>query len=97
MALIKQELDGYTDVLLGRAPSPLNRGTMTLMELAETYHARAREIEMQLLAAEADGIILRGSKAYRFRTGYLRSFVELSSKSIDLGSRRVTFDQMMRD
>lgn len=87
---MKEELRGYTQVLLGREAPPIDRGILTLMELAEAYHARAKEIEMELLELEAEGAVLRGSRPYKFRTGMLRSFIEMCSKTIDLGSRRMT-------
>jgi hypothetical protein len=91
---MKAEVMEYTDILLGRMPPPLDRGVLTLMECAEAFHARAKEMEMVLLNAEAEGTVLKGTNPYRFRTGMLRSFIELCSKSIDLGSRRVTWEQM---
>lgn len=91
---LRVELQDMVDVLLGRQPPPIDTGVSTLMEVAEAYHARAREIEMLLCQGEADGSILKGSKHYHFRTGELRAFIELVRKSIDLGSRRVTMAQM---
>lgn len=88
---MKAELDDYVDILLGRVEPPFDHGVITLMELAETAHARAREMEMDLLDKESDGIILKGTAAYHFRTGKLRSFIELTKRTIDLGSRRVTY------
>jgi hypothetical protein len=61
------------------------------MECAEAFHARAKEMEMELLELEAEGAVPRGSRPYKFRTGYLRSFIELTSKTIELGSRRLTY------
>lgn len=92
---MKEELGEYKDVLLGRLDPPIDRGVMTLMEVAEAYHARAKEIEMELLELENQGVVLRGSNPYKFRTGFLRSFIELTSKTIDLGSRRVTYEKDM--
>lgn len=91
---MKQELQGYTEVLLGEAPPPIDRGILTLMEVAEAYHARAKQIEMELLEMEREGVVLKNSSPYKFRTGYLRSFIELVDKTIALGSRRVTFAQL---
>lgn len=88
---LKSELHDYTDMLLGRVDPPFDHGIMTLMELAETCHARAREIEMDFLEKEAEGIILKDSMPYKFRTGQLRSFIELAKRSIDVGSRRITY------
>lgn len=87
---MRDELDIMKDVLLGRVAPPVDTGISTMMEVAEAFHARAKEMEMHLHRAEADGHVLRGSKHYRFRTGELRSFIELVAKTIDLGSRRIT-------
>lgn len=92
---MSQELSGYTDVLLGRALPPVDVGVMTLMEIAEAYHARAREMEMEILEAERMGAVLPKSGPYKFRTGKLRSFIEMTKETIDLGSRRVTYAQYM--
>lgn len=88
------ELQEMTDVLLGREQPPIDAGILTLMEVAEAYHARAREMEMQLHEAESDGHVLKDSKHYRFRTGQLRSFIELSKRAMELGSRRLTAAQV---
>lgn len=92
---MKDELRDYVDVLLGRVDPPILAGTMTLMEIAEAYHARACEMEMELLEMEAEGAVLRGSRPYKFRTGQLRTFREMAAKSIDLGSRRITYERDM--
>lgn len=94
---MKSELMEYVDILLGRQDPPLDRGVLTLMECAEAFHARAKEMEMVLLNAEAEGSVLKGSGPYKFRTGMLRSFTELCGKTIDLGSRRLTYEQMRAD
>lgn len=39
--------------------------------------------------------IRRGEPYYRFRTGTLRSFIELTRKMYDLGSRRLTQEQLL--
>lgn len=88
---MSQELDDYKDILFGRVDPPIDAGVMTLMELAEAFHARAKEMEMELLELEAEGAVIRGSRPYKFRTGKLRSFIEMTAKTIDLGSRRVTY------
>jgi hypothetical protein len=89
------ELQGYTSVLMGRVPPPINRGVMTLMEVAEAYYARGQEINMEILRKEREGLVTKGTALYRFRTGELRAFLELTKKAIDLGSRRITFEQML--
>lgn len=87
---MKTELQQMTDVLLGREDPPIDVGPMTLMEVAEAYHARASEMEMAILDAEQRGIVKKGENAYRFRTGQLRTFIEMCKRTIDLGSRRIT-------
>lgn len=90
---MSRELSQYVDILLGRADPPVDAGVLTLMECAEAFHARAKEMEMEIHEGERMGAILKGSGAYRFRTGKLRSFIEMTKETIDLGSRRVTHAQ----
>jgi|JI9StandDraft_2_1071091.scaffolds.fasta_scaffold07388_2 hypothetical protein len=91
---MQAELQDYTDVLLGRVEPPINYGVLTLMETADAYYARAMELTMLLQQAEREGIVTRGSAHYKFRTGELRSFSELAKRAADLGSRRLTQEQM---
>jgi hypothetical protein len=85
------------DCLLGRVEPPIDNGISTLAEVANAYYARAREIEMILLRGELDGHILKGTAPYRFRTGELRSFIELAKNCYELGSRRITAAQIAYD
>lgn len=87
---LRTELQEMVDVLMGREEPPIDTGVSTLMECAEAFHARGKEIEMQFHMAESDGEITKGSSHYRFRTQTLRSFIELCKGSMELGSRRVT-------
>ena len=87
---MRKELSEYSDVLLGRVEPPIDNGDMTLLEYANAVFSRASELTMLLQRAEADGVVVKGSKMYRFRTGELRTFTEMASKAIDLGSRRIT-------
>jgi hypothetical protein len=91
---IRAELDEYIEVLLGRTPPPIDNEEMTMMEYANAVYSRAMEITMMIQRAESDGAVLKNSKYYRFRTGELRSFTELSARCIELGSRRVTWAQI---
>ena len=92
---MRAEIDDAVDVLLGRSPSPItNKTTLELMEVAEAYHGRACEMQIQLMRMEAEGVIPKNSKAYKFRTGELRTFIQLCSKAIDLGSRRLTEESL---
>jgi len=79
------------DVVMGRVEPPIDKGVMTLMEVADAYFARASEMEQVILRAEADGNVIRGSKTNKFRTGELTSFLRLASHASELGSRRVTY------
>lgn len=88
------ELQDMTDVLLGREPPPIDAGHLTLMEVADAYFARASELTMLLQQAEREGAVTRGSAHYKFRTGELRTFMEMSKRAADLGSRRLTDEQL---
>lgn len=90
----RAELDSYRDILLGRQMPPIDRGAHTLQEVSDAYFARAKEIEQIIMRSETDGQVTKGSKTYHFRTGELRSFIELSKAASELGSRRVTYLKM---
>jgi hypothetical protein len=92
------ELDEMRDVLLGREEPPVT-GVLALMEVADAYYARSAEIEMLILRLERDPIspISRSHPLYKFRTGELRSFKEMCSKAADLGSRRLTVENMRNE
>jgi hypothetical protein len=67
------------------------------MEVADAYFARGKEIEQKIYRAEAEGQVSKGSPFYRFRTGELRSFLELVKAAGELGSRRVTHAKMIQE
>lgn len=90
-----KELQGYMDTLLGRYESPINSPYLSMAEVATAYYARAQEIDAMIHAAEREGAVMRGSPLYKFRTGELRSFIELSKKCAELGSRRLTQEQLL--
>ena len=89
-----EELQDMTDVLLGRKNPPINAGTITLMEVADAYFARASEMTMLIQKGEREGIIGKGSNQYKFRTGELRTFLEMAKRAGELGSRRLTNMQL---
>jgi hypothetical protein len=91
LAIWRDELDEMRSVLLGHEDPPVDRGVLTLFEVADAYFARAKEMEQVIMRQEADGNVLKNSKTYRFRTGELRSFIELAKGAAELGSRRVTY------
>lgn len=92
---IKDELLGYCDVLLGRTAPPVDSPYLGLCEIATAYYARACEIDMLIHEEERAGRVIRGTGYYRLRTGALRSFLEMSKKMCDLGSRRLTQEQVL--
>lgn len=90
------EIQHYMNVLLGREESPINSPYLSMMEVATAYYSRAQEIDAMIHAAEREGAVLRGSPLYRFRTGELRSFIELSKRCAELGSRRLTQESLLQ-
>lgn len=91
---MRVELQDMVDVLTGRVPPPINAGHLTLMEVADAYYARASEMTMLIQRQEADEQVGKGSLLYKFRTGELRTFMELAKRASDLGSRRLTKEQL---
>jgi len=92
-----EELIGYTDVILGRVDPPVDSPYLNLMEIATAYYSRGLEIEMMIHTAEQRHQVVRGSPLNKFRTGQLRSFLEMAKKQADLGSRRLTQEQLLQD
>jgi hypothetical protein len=93
---ILTELEGYRDVLFGREDPPLDKGVMTLMEVAEGYFSRACELEQLIYEAVRDGRLVGKEKAVynQVRTQNIRSFKELAKSATELGSRRITFENL---
>jgi len=92
---INREIEEYTDVLLGRVDPPVDSPYLQLMEVAAAYYARARELEILIFEGEQNGSIKKGDPHYRVRTGQLNSFIEMARKMFDLGSRRLTQEQLI--
>ncbi len=95
LADLVAELDDMTAVLLGREEPPIDAGYLTLYEVADAYYARAAEITTMLQRQEREGVVTRGSNHYKFRTGELRTFMEMAKRAADLGSRRITYENMI--
>lgn len=89
------EIQHYMNVLLGREDSPISSPYLSMMEVATAYYARAMEIDAIIHAAEREGAVMRGSPLYRFRTGELRSFIDLSKRCVELGSRRLAQEDLL--
>jgi hypothetical protein len=93
LSLLRTELQDYLDVLLGREMPPINTGVSTLAEVASVYLGRAREIEMLIYQGEMSGLYTKGGSHYKYRTGELRSFIDLVRNAYEMGSRRITVAQ----
>lgn len=68
---------------------------LELAEVATAYYARALEIDMLIHRLEDEREVLRGQPYYRIRTGVLRSFIDMSKRMADLGSRRLTQEDLI--
>lgn len=97
---IEKEFDTYVAVITGRVSPPMQDGFITLQELADAYYARACDVERLILRGERRGEILsRGPvdpdrNYYKFRTGELQSYLNMFKRAAELGSRRITHEQM---
>ena len=96
---LHDELLHYVNVMLGRADPPLEIDGfyLDLMEVAAAYYARAKEIDMLIHWEEQNRRVIRGSPYYKFRTGQLRSFIEMSKMMADLGSRRLSQERLLSE
>jgi hypothetical protein len=92
-SVIREELEEYRDVLMGRLDPPIDRGVMTLMEVANGYFSRACELEQMILQAKAEGWLPKDQGYESLRTQEIRSFKELAKGATELGSRRITWEQ----
>ena len=84
------EINEYIDVIMGHINPPIADGIDTLFEVSSTYLASAKEIEIKLLERERSESIAAGDNLKKFRTGELRSFIELCKSAQNQGSRRIT-------
>jgi hypothetical protein len=91
---LEKEIDEMASVLLGHTPPPIDTGISTMMEVAEGYYARCAELTRLILREESNGTIVKGSPYYKLRTGELRLMLELCSRLANLGSRRITADEL---
>jgi hypothetical protein len=82
-------------VLLGRVPSPVYSPYLELAEVATAYYARAQELDMLIHQLEDRKEILRGTQYYRIRTGVLRAFIDMTKRMSELGSRRLTQEDLL--
>lgn len=80
------------DVLMGREDPPVELGVITLMEVANGYFSRACEWEQMILQGKAEGWLPKGYD--QLRTQEIRSFKELTKGATELGSRRITAENL---
>ena len=74
---------------------PVDSPYLSLMEVATAYYSRAQELDALIHQGEAEGSIKKASDYYKFRVGYLRSFIEAAKRHCDLGSRRLTQEDLI--
>ena len=72
-------------------------GVLALMEVADAYYARSCELEQLILTATREGHIPKTSKYQQIRTQEIRSFKEMAKSAVELGSRRVTVEQLLQE
>jgi hypothetical protein len=94
---LAQELEDMRNVLFGRVEVDYDSDYLGLMEVSTAYFCRGQEIDELIHKAERDGTVVRGSALYKFRTGELRSFLELTKMAANLGSRRLTQEQLLHN
>ena len=94
---LQDELLEYVDILLGRADPPIGSPYLDLQEVATAYLGRALEIDMLIHWQEQKEKIPRGHPLQRFRTGQLRSFIDMANRLADLGSRRLSQEQLLNE
>jgi hypothetical protein len=92
---IYEEFFGYTQVLLGHEPSPIESPYLALQEVATAYLARAYELTMRIQHAETSGEVRRNTAYYNIRTKLLRDFIDMTKRLADLGSRRLTQEDLI--
>jgi hypothetical protein len=92
---LSDEIQHMTDVILGRLDSPIDSPYLALAEVSTAYYCRAQEIDMLIHKAGREGVVMSGSPLELFRMRELRAFIELSKRASELGSRRLTQEQLM--
>jgi len=94
---LQEEFTGYAHIILGRADPPVEAPYLDLMEVAAAYYARAKEVDMLIHWEEQQHRVIRGHPHYKFRTGQLRSFMEMAKMMEDLGSRRLSQERLLTE
>lgn len=94
---IQDELLEYCDILLGRVEPPVQSPYLDLCEIASAYFARASELDILIHWEEQHQRVMRGHPLYKIRTGQLRTFMDMAKRMADLGSRRLTQEQLLQE
>lgn len=92
-----REIFSYIRVLTGQTEPPVHSPYLGMMEVATAYLSRALLMDALILQAERDGRIARGSAWQKFRTGELDRFQSIARRCCDLGSRRLTQEQVLHE
>lgn len=98
----QRELAGYAEHLnsFNRDPEdptiPIGH-VLDLLEVASAYLSRALDLQRMVHDRELNLSLPRGSVEQRWRTGGLESFIQKAKNSRDLGSRRLSFYQLLHD
>lgn len=74
---------------------PVESPYLSLMEVAVAYYSRALEIDALIHEGEETKAIRKVDPYYKVRVGPLRSFLEAAKKHCDLGSRRLTQEEII--
>jgi hypothetical protein len=92
---VLRELHEYWNVLLGREEPPIDSPYLGLMEYSVAVYSRAQELDALIHEGESTGAIKKSDAYYKVRVGALRSFIEAAKKHCDLGSRRLTQEEII--
>lgn len=97
---IRDEIQGYRNILMGRKkpPAGLNMNTpLALMEYADIVYGRACELEQFILRNQDEGNITKTGSYQQIRTQELRSFKDMAKSAVELGSRRLTEARVLHE
>ena len=100
MEELEAELSAYAHLLLARTDPVHVEGVQGLMEVATAISARLAEMEMVILRGEnTEGgpDFDNNSEYHRFRTSELRAAQSLAGAMVTLGSRRITWANVLVD
>ncbi len=91
------ELEQMELVLMLKLPLPVDDPRVGLLVTAGSYHTRASSMKRTIQRLEREGTISRSHDLVKFRTGELRTFMEMASKVFDSASRALTAAKLAFD